>query len=305
MSTSISPSRWVAKKAARRGLAAAAFASGSLAARALVSRVARVLTYHRFGEIPRDPFCVPARVFESQMRWLADSGRAVSLADLRDFLAGSRAIPNGSVLVTIDDGCRSLHRIALPILQRWRIPAVAFVTTGLIGAAEGEGEAPEPYLDWSELAELCAAGVEIGSHSHSHRSFGRISAAEMQEEAQRSRDGLSQRLGRAIASFAYPFGTRADFGPAAEEILGRAGYELVFHSMHGSIRAGMDPLRLPRIKVEGGEGLWMFRRACDGALDAWRAVDWALWRLQQRAQLAAGDAREQRADAAAAERSSP
>jgi hypothetical protein len=51
--------------------------------------------------------------------------------------------------------------------------------------------------------------------------------------------------------------------------------------MHGAIRPGMDPISLPRIKVEGGEGLWMFRLLSQGAMDPWRVVDQNLWRLQR------------------------
>ena len=50
---------------------------------------------------------------------------------------------------------------------------------------------------------------------------------------------------------------------------------------HGAIAPGADPLTLPRVKIEGGEGLWMFRAIVDGGLDAWRWVDRFMWRLQE------------------------
>ena len=58
--------RWYVKKAARRGMALGAFGSGALFAGKLVSpgpRV-RVLTYHRFGDEAREPFCVSPADFE-------------------------------------------------------------------------------------------------------------------------------------------------------------------------------------------------------------------------------------------------
>jgi hypothetical protein len=66
-----------------------------------------------------------------------------------------------------------------------------------------------------------------------------------------------------------------------ERVLAEAGYDVAFHSMHGPIEAGMDPIRLPRVKVEGGEGLWMFRLLSGGAMDAWRVVDENLYHLQR------------------------
>jgi len=59
------------------------------------------------------------------------------------------------------------------------------------------------------------------------------------------------------------------------------GYSLVFTAQHGSIRAGMDPHELPRVKVENGDTQALFGRLCDGALDAWRLVDAGLSRLQR------------------------
>ncbi len=100
------------------------------------------------------------------------------------------------------------------------------------------------------------------------------------DEAVRSREVLRQRLGCPVTSFAYPYGTRADFSRATAKILTDAGYTTAFTSQHGAIKQGADPTALPRIKVEGGEGQWIFRLLCRGALDGWRLVDRALWRVQ-------------------------
>jgi hypothetical protein len=107
-----------------------------------------------------------------------------------------------------------------------------------------------------------------------------MSAEEAREEAGRSRTVLEDHLGAPVTSFAYPFGTRTDFNTTTAAILRRCGYTCAFTSQHGAIRAGSEPFRLPRIKVEGGEPLWMFRRLVRGGLDGWRWIDRALWRLQ-------------------------
>jgi peptidoglycan/xylan/chitin deacetylase (PgdA/CDA1 family) len=275
--------RWLAKKAARRGVALASLASGSLLVRRAVASGSRVraLTYHRFANVPGDPFSVSPSAFDAQMRWLAERGLLLSLDDLERFVAGRGKTAPDSVLVTIDDGCQSLHRHALPILREYRVPAVAFVPAGLVGRPADGAISREPHLGWDELEDLRAAGVAIGSHSMSHRSLARISPAEAREEVLRSRELLARRLGVEVRAFAYPFGTRADFGPETARVLSECGYRCAFHSMHGAIRRGMDPIALPRIKIEGGEGLWMFQLSTRGAMDAWWGVDWALWRTQQ------------------------
>ncbi len=272
MTHPISKSRWYLKKAARKGLAISTWASNRLAAAEDGPRV-RVLTYHRFGNSARDPFCVAPGDFQTQMRYLAENELAVSLDDLEGFLAGERDLHNGAILVTVDDGFRSVYTEMLPVLRQYAIPAVAYLTPGLIGDRS-------EYLTWNEVARLADAGMAIGSHGWTHRSLGRMGPSEARDEAVRSREMLQQRLGRPVTSFAYPYGTLADFNDTTAGILTAAGYTTAFTSQHSAIAKNADPIELPRVKVEGGEGQWMFRLLCRGAMDGWRFVDLALWRFQ-------------------------
>jgi peptidoglycan/xylan/chitin deacetylase (PgdA/CDA1 family) len=122
--------RWFVKKAARAGTALGTWTTGASRAAQLVSPGPRVraLTYHRFGHEAREAFCVAPEEFELQMAWLSSEGLAVSLEDVIELARGRRALPDGAVLVTIDDGCVSTLEIALPILQKHRVPAVAFIS---------------------------------------------------------------------------------------------------------------------------------------------------------------------------------
>jgi len=290
MSHEIDHSRWYVKKVARKALATSAWASGYLAARdrAAAEPRVRVLTYHRFGDSPYDPFCVSRRDFAEQMRFLADEELAISLYELEEFLRGERDLRDGSVLVTSDDGFRSVYTDMLPVLIEYGIPAVAFVTAGLIDGqprpTPWRGPPVDPqdaYLNWDELSRLAESHVAIGSHGWSHRSLGELSPAECHDEALRSRETLEGRLGRAVTSIAYPYGTLADFSHATGQILADCGYTTAFTSQHGAIDRNADAVSLPRVKVEGGEALWMFRLICRGAMDPWRLVDESLSRMQR------------------------
>jgi peptidoglycan/xylan/chitin deacetylase (PgdA/CDA1 family) len=172
-------------------------------------------------------------------------------------------------------------------LQRYRIPAVAFVPAGEISIGHTRPSRPgdetaDARITWAELEALAEAGVTIGSHAWTHRSLAGMSMAEIREQAERSREALQQHLGRPVTAFAYPFGTHADFSETTAMVLRESGYTCAFTSQHGAVRSGMDPFTLPRVKVEGGEPLWMFRLLCRGGLDAWRWIDRTLWRLQAR-----------------------
>jgi peptidoglycan/xylan/chitin deacetylase (PgdA/CDA1 family) len=274
--------RWAVKKAGRRGMALVASGRRLLAPRG--EPCVRVVTYHRIAAATRDPFSVAPDDFAHHMAWLAETGSAIGLDELTRFLAGDGPPPaTCAVLVTIDDGLASLRSRALPILAHHRIPAVAFVSAGRLGdVADDDGGSPERHLTWSELRDVTDAGVTIGSHAWSHRSLASLPIAVARDDVRRARDVLEQRTGRAVTAFAYPFGTRADFSPALARVLAECGHTLAFTSQHGAIRPGIDPFTLPRVKIEGGEPVWMFPLLCRGALDAWRWVDRALWRLQER-----------------------
>ncbi|MBV8147227.1 MAG: polysaccharide deacetylase family protein [Gammaproteobacteria bacterium] len=55
--------------------------------------------------------------------------------------------------------------------------------------------------------------------------------------------------------FAYPFGR---FGAETVELVRRAGYSSAVTVQPGAARGSDDPLRLPRILVNGERGLWSY-----------------------------------------------
>ena len=278
---STSRGRWIAKKLARHGAALGMAGTGVLAARRRfeTTPTVRALMYHRFGDSTRDPLCVDARTFEKQVRWLAQEELAVSVDQLVAFLEGRGGIRDGSVLVTVDDGYLSVLSHMAPILGRYGVPAVAYVTTSRLGTSRPD--ARERYLSWDEAAALSELGVTLGSHAHTHSSLGRMPLAQAREEGARSRELLRSRLGVEADSFAYPYGMKPDHSPETARVLRELGYRSVFIAMHGAIHPGADPHSLPRIKVEGGEGLTMFKLLCRGALDVWRLFDEVGYQLQQ------------------------
>jgi len=285
MSESIGMMRWVLKKASRIAIAhGSSFLTGAFPARqARGAAPVRALTYHRFGVAVRDPFCVAPKDFALQMRELARRKLAISLDQLTAFLAGENELPRNAVLVTVDDGFRSLRTHALPILREFAIPAVAFVSAGLIRSSndsKSPHSAPEEYLSWSDLEFLADNGVSIQSHGLTHRSLGRLPSSEARIELLGSKQLLEQRLASTVSSFAYPFGTRADFNSEVGRLAGEAGYRFAFTSQHGAIRRDGDLHTLPRTKVESGETIATFSSLVQGGLDAWRWIDHGLWRIQ-------------------------
>lgn len=272
--------RWYVKKLARALVVNTAHPRARFRREVPHAGCVRVLTYHRFADERRDPFCVSRHDFDTQMALLASEGRAVSLAQVVSFLKGDTNLPKDACLVTIDDGMRSTLTEAVPVLEKYGVPAVAFVSSKLVGLRMSD--LPEPYLTCEELKVLHSSDLmTVGSHAHTHRSMGELAIEEMRDEAITSRKLLSDYIGCDVNSFAYPFGMQKDFNDETDHMLRIAGYEIAFNSMHGAITRNMQPVSLPRVKIEGGESLGMFSGISRGGMDDWRLIDDKLWRTQR------------------------
>ncbi|GAA2118326.1 polysaccharide deacetylase family protein [Kitasatospora saccharophila] len=109
--------------------------------RARAARRLAVLAYHGIDD--------PA-AFRAQMERLARTARPVGPEEVARAAEHRRPLPARSVLVTFDDGDRSVLTEALPVLVRLGIPAAAYVITDLI-------DGDQPYW-WTEAAHLLARG---------------------------------------------------------------------------------------------------------------------------------------------------
>ncbi len=97
-----------------------------------------ILCYHRVGVdgVPYHSRLEP-RVFESQMRYLKEHYRLVSLSRMCRELKDGSVVPP-TIAITFDDGYRDLYTYAFPILCRLQIPATIY----LIGECMQTGMAP-------------------------------------------------------------------------------------------------------------------------------------------------------------------
>ncbi len=272
----ISPLRWWTKKAARRAVAALPRSRKSEHAVGGQPPRVRVLMYHRFGTRHRDPYTVEPLDFRRQMHWLAQRDLVISVGQLDQYLRGVYVPRDGSVIISIDDGSRSVHRHAAPIMHEYRLPSVAHVVAGMVGQPSKSPVIPEDFMSWSEIEEIRGMGVAIGSHGMDHRSLGTLDPAALTWQAETSATLIERNLGERPSVFAYPFGTPAHVSLNARVAVQAAGYRHAFTATHGATTSMTDPLLIPRIKIEAGEDLDRFISACRGGLDRWHLVDRSL-----------------------------
>lgn len=101
-----------------------------------------ILMFHQIaeGEVLFDPVNLKTSVddFEWQMRFLRDNFRIISLGGMIEKMSEKIAEESETfIALTFDDGYENNFRLAVPILEHYRIPATFFLATDYIERSEG------------------------------------------------------------------------------------------------------------------------------------------------------------------------
>ncbi|MFG2719256.1 polysaccharide deacetylase family protein [Streptomyces sp. NPDC048416] len=224
-----------------------------------------IVMYHAVAHSPAKAaygLSVAPDAFEDQMDLLAELGHTpVTTAQLAHAWRTAGALPRRPVLITFDDGYEGVHRHALPVLARHGFTATLFVATGWLRGAHDAGGALDTMLDWDQVRELAAAGVEIGGHSHSHPQLDQLADERLWFETSRCKDILTEELGRRPASFAYPYGYS---NRRVRRTVRSAGFGQALAVGNALAERRQGPYALERVTVRRGTGLDAFERLVAG-----------------------------------------
>ncbi|WP_338776927.1 polysaccharide deacetylase family protein [Streptomyces sp. DG1A-41] len=224
-----------------------------------------ILMYHAVATDPNDAtraLSVTPEAFAEQMSVLADRGLSpVTTAELAACWRSGRALPERPVLITFDDGYEGVHRHALPVLAKHGFPATLFVSTGWIQGPYDTGGGLDTMLDWDQVRELAAAGVEIGGHSHSHPQLDQVSDATLRFELIHCKEIVADQLNTVPASFAYPYGYSSR---RVRQAVRETGYAQALAVGNGLARRAQGPYALRRVTVRRGTDTAEFERLVEG-----------------------------------------
>lgn len=244
-----------------------------------------VLGYHGLRPDDQAPATMPleslhVRVsnFDAHCRLIRDTCHPISLDDWRRAAAGGR-LPDRPVLITFDDGYRSVSTIAAPILAKYNLPAAVFVCSepiaerrllwfDVIASRDGDAAVEQwkthDYESWrrdcvsslptaadddpravmtvAQLRTLSEQdGIEIGAHTARHPILARAAVPRQHEEIVEARDAIAGWIGRDVRAFAYPNGRPGlDYSPATVGILADLGFDTAF-TMRQSFAGSKEP----------------------------------------------------------------
>ena len=217
------------------------------------TRVA-ILGYHDFSRtLPATEMRMNTDVFRSQMQALKASGvPVISMKEFLEWKLGDRQLPAKCVMITIDDGWKSVYTDAYPILKETGFPFTIFPYTKFI---TGRGSAMSP----AQIQEMLNNGATLGSHSVSHlypRSWraaqrkGTQAVLELATaEIGNSRKILQEKFpGSSVEAYCYPGGfILPEMISKAEE----AGFQAAFTVIPKKVTKDTDRWRIHRYMVFG------------------------------------------------------
>lgn len=228
-----------------------------------------VLLYHRFHPSTAASTTITVGTFEAQLRELKARGYTIVPArDLVEYLQGRRReLPARAVVVTVDDGHRSVYTELFPIVLRERIPVTLFIYPSAISRADYA-------LTWKQLRTMHASGlVDVQSHTYWHPNFNqerrRLAPAQFarfaREQLERSRAAIEAHLDGRVDMIAWPYGI---VDGELEAFAKASGYAAGFTMERRPVGPTEDVLALPRYAVTDADRGAAFLRILTGAAGA-------------------------------------
>jgi len=73
------------------------------------------------------------------------------------------------IVLSFDDGSKDFYTRAMPVLNKYKIPAVVNIITDFIDRSEAtEAVGQSEFMSWDEVVKCREAGIEIANHSAEH-----------------------------------------------------------------------------------------------------------------------------------------
>ena len=208
-----------------------------------------VLMYHFFydksKETGKDGNWIEISNFEEQMKYLAENDFYFpTWEQVENYIDGKQELPEKSIVITVDDGDPSFFELAVPIIQKYKIPTTSFVITYWYGNRAND---KQDYVSYQ-------------SHSYDmHKAGSNGKGVMLSWDYDKIKDDilLSRDVLGGANIFCYPFGHYNDLDI---KVLKENGYRLAFTTKGGRVKKGSSKYELPRVRISGNTGIEEFKK---------------------------------------------
>lgn len=212
-------------------------------------RTLTMLGWHRLGG-SKDGLTTTFDDFRRHLDVLEEWGAVVLPLEEAHRRLAAGDLPERAVVLTFDDGYASIVEQAWPELCHRGMPATLYAVSGFAHAdqrfpwdAHSCDAELTRLVSAAELRDVSDTGLDIGSHTVTHRWLPGLSAGQVAEEVTASRSALEDLLQRPVLSFAYPMG---GWNAQIRAAVQRAGYTTAVTTERGRNRRSQNPLTYRR-----------------------------------------------------------
>lgn len=203
-----------------------------------------VLMYHEVSSAGNSDLYLSPADFQSELDWLVENGwHGITLAQLYAHWYENEPLPEKPIVLTFDDGYRTMYTTVMPRLLEAGFTGTFFV----IPAAR--------WSDWSVdesmMTEMVNCGMELGSHTYSHVELDTLTRGEIADELTSSRSIIQQLTGQEVVSVCYPSGA---YNEAVLEEAALAGYSIGVTTELGVSAQSQGIYSLSRLRITYGCG---------------------------------------------------
>lgn len=218
----------------------------------MVRHLLPIYMYHQI--VPEDEMPLDAHLYVTpdilarQVLQLKKLGFSIiTLGEAWQRISSGKPVKKCAVL-TFDDLYDNFYRHAWPQLKQLGVRATAFAISQHVGKGDQRPMVSSGLFGISanELRELCDNGIEIGSHTRTHRELTTLPDPVLRDELNGSKHALSEIIGVPVTTCCYP---RGRFSPRVMRYTEAAGYECAVSTLRGNMHAPEDRFRLKRIRA--------------------------------------------------------
>lgn len=224
-------------------------------------RKVRVLMYHKVDPHHRDMLTVSSEQLEAHLDYLQKQGYEF----LRiHHLSNPSLLASKGVLITFDDAYVNNLEYAYPVLKKYNAHATLFVPSGYAGQSSQWDIKAEPLLSPEQLRQLDSEVFELGLHSHMHRHYGKLTAAEIEDDLRQNIRFFTDHKLSFAPAFAYPYGGRPknkSYKRQMQQTMAALGIQFAFRIGNRLNRFPLpNPYEIQRIDIRGTDTLEDFAR---------------------------------------------
>jgi len=114
------------------------------------------------------------------------------------------------------------------------------------------------FMSWDQVRQLQTEGMDIGSHTCSHRILSHQGQVDQKSELCDSKKMIEEQIGSKIYAFAYPVGGADSYSSDTCRSVKESGYKVAFTFPLGggkTINPALKPFEIPRLSLEADYSL--------------------------------------------------